>query len=59
MEEKIDWTTKDVVIPSKLKVGDIISYILFNGDDAFLADLLHRLSQHLPDSAVEIDLLRH
>ena len=34
MEEKIDWTTKDVVIPSKLKVGDIISYILFNGDDA-------------------------
>ena len=33
MEEKIDWTTKDVVEPSKLKVGDIISYILFNEDD--------------------------
>jgi|TARA_R110000824_G_scaffold400493_1_gene608103 hypothetical protein len=34
--EQIDWTTKDVVIPSKLKVGDIISYILFNeGDNGY------------------------
>ena len=31
--EQIDWTTKDVVIPSELKVGDIISYILFNEGD--------------------------
>ena len=34
--EEIDWTTKDVVVPSKLKVGDIISYILFNeGDNGY------------------------
>jgi len=34
--EQIDWTTKDVVVPSKLKVGDIISYILFNeGDNGY------------------------
>ena len=30
MEERIDWRTKDLVKPSKLKVGDIISYIWFN-----------------------------
>ena len=28
--EYIDWRTKDLVKPSKLKVGDIISYIWFN-----------------------------
>ena len=30
MEERIDWRLKDLVKPSKLKVGDIISYIWFN-----------------------------
>ena len=32
--EQIDWKTKDVVKPSKLKVGDIISYIWFKDEDS-------------------------
>ena len=34
IEEKIDWRTKELVVPSKLKVGDIISYIWFKDEDA-------------------------
>jgi len=32
--EQIDWRTKDKVKPSELKVGDIISYIWFNEEEA-------------------------
>jgi len=32
--EQIDWRLKELVKPSKLKVGDIISYIWFNKEEA-------------------------
>ena len=32
--ERIDWRLKPLVKPSKLKVGDIISYIWFNKEEA-------------------------
>ena len=32
--ERIDWRLKELVKPSKLKVGDIISYIWFNEEEA-------------------------